>query len=617
VFNQSSHEPVTSYILDLGGYNQLAVGASGGIGDSNHISSDRVDPESYLPYSRAQLNPRIVHFGISNFFAAHLGTIIEDLNCAQARWLQEPSWGIVAVSMRSPEKVQQLRKQNHLYTVGAVENDSREVSLVGSVVASVHGPTDPQILANYLESADMATFTVTQGAYFVDGDPREGRLRTCDEIREDVATLVERVGRVGFERIGNGAGYRTALAPVVEELAQRFVQNRPPLVVMSLDNTPPWLNGDILRVALSNMAAQLEEQITEGQLKGFADFIWKKLPVLSTVVDRITPQQDTVDKSWMYHPSGISDGIAVVTERHRCLKYEVEDPAGYLNEGQVVIPDFSLVSGVSQVPSVAAHVHMKSRLINSLDVIAGQLGTRAGFSTLGEFLSFPSFQALEEAVLTTELGRGVGGLKRPEIHCFIEEVQARRRNAFISGVNTLNRLNNKGTSKMPNRIGAAIAALSDDTESAKALTLTNACYLRTLLDQMDETGAAVQLQDDSPEKVAQIAATYARASSLAAVEVFQSGNAGLADSRTMLLDAQETAGIEALLDQESWLFGTGFASSDGREILVSELPSFRQRLTEYFIALRAQPNGQASQRVLEVSRSIVNPLKCPTDYFAN
>lgn len=230
--------------------------------------------------------------------------------------------------------------------------------------------------------------------------------------------------------------------------------------------------------------------------------------------------------------------------------------------------------------------------------------------------------SLEDSVLTTELSRSVQSLPRLDVLGFSDEVRERRRNKEISAINDLSRLNNKGSEKMPARVGAALGAIIDHPEDGKVLTLTYACYLRNIIDRVNEKGEPVNLQDDNPKAIESIRESYYGGAERAVVETlgetsefckylklfpsfsegFQSGlellrssaNHDIADS---LEEIAQIAGIEAVLKEQKWLFGYGEASRTPN----ADNESFQQQLQGYYVRLGRLPAA-------EIAKEIVNPV---------
>jgi mannitol-1-phosphate/altronate dehydrogenase len=539
------------------------------------------------------------------------------------------------------------------------------------VIDSVYSPGNPQKVAELLKHSNLVTLTITQNGYNVDVTNKPPTLSTTPEVLFDSEVLNQRLAGKSFEEIGEGLGYKTALASIVEELARRFLTKELPPAIMSLDNTPPAPNGEVIRAALIGFAQRVEQQSEQedgkNSLRGFTGFIESDLPILHTVVDRITPNQDSIDRLWIEEAMEFFDPATIVTEGHRSLIIQVDDPKKYIDRGIVSIPDLTIVEGVCEVPDIRPEMELKSRCLNSLDVVAAQIGTRLGLKTIGQFVTHPVLAALEDRVLATELARGVVSVDRRRADEFAEEVVQRRENLEISGINILSRLNNKGSDKMPNRIGAAIAAVSCAHETEEALTLTFACYLRNIIDKTDENGNELHLQDDAPDRIRDIVQTFnSRGEAIVRRELsrnpailriidngdklrkteeygnesnFEATNSkelhrdfytsesinsgynfrqGLDNARKLLTDEgygelgdelvqiYEEAGIRGVLEEQTWLFGQG-TDENGMLVKVGEIQTFQRRLIEYYTAMD-------KHSVIDVALTIANPIKRPDGY---
>lgn len=579
-----------------------------------------------LPYERSLLEPTIVHFGPSNFFRSHFATIIEDTNLDISRRGGVPTDGVAVVSMMSPGVTQSLRNQDHVYTVGEISaDDKRSVKAVGSVIDSVFSKENPDKTADLLKGADLVSLTVTFKGYHVQDSSGQIEGTQDNDVVHDASVLKLRLQGNSFGEIGDGSGYRTPMGPIVEELLRRDREGGVMPVLMSLDNTPPFANGTVLRESLKGLVDAFGWQSSgagENEVYRRGNDAIDRLVILSTVVDRITPQQHQVDREWLQKDHNLFDPLAVIAEQHRSLKYQAIDPHGVLRSQNVRLPDFVHSSHVIRVDDVQAEIDLKSRCLNSLDVVAGQIGTRIGARTVWDFVSNPVMESLEDSVLTTELSRGVQSLPRLYVLGFSDEVRDRRRNKEISAINELSRLNNKGSEKMPARIGAALGAIIDHPEDGKVLTLTYACYLRNIIDGVNEKGEPVKLQDDNPKAVESIQDSFYAGAERALVEavgegsefykylkLFPSfseglqsglellrtdGNHDIADS---LEELAQMAGIDAVLKEQKWLFGYGE---------VSKLPNadnlnFQQQLQGFYVRLGRLPAA-------EIAKEIVNPV---------
>lgn len=616
----------TSVLMPIGTSRHASVEIEAEESLENFAFRTPQEASAELPYDRSLLEPSIVHFGPSNFFRSHFATIIEDTNLDIASRGGVPSDGAAVVSMVSPGGIESLRNQDYLYTTGEIAgNDQRSMKLVGSVVYGVFSPDYPDKTADLLKGADLISLTVTFKGYHVHAPNGQLVSNGDGDVAHDAVVLKSRLQGRSFSEIGDGFGYRTPMGAIVEELLRRDKEGSALPVLMSLDNTPPFSNERVLREALRGIVEEFGA-ISSGQedLQSYrrAGDSVERLVILSTVVDRITPQQHQVDRDWLRQDHNIEDALAVISEGHRSLKYQAIDPKGLMRSGDVRLPDFIQSSHVTRVDDVQAALELKSRCLNSLDVVAGQVGTRIGAKSVWDFVSNPVMASLEDVVLANELSRGVQAVPQLDVMGFCEEVRERRHNKEISSINELSRLNNKGSEKMPARIGAALSALIDSPEEANVLTITYACYLRNIIDGVNEKGESVKLQDDNPAAIQAIRDSYYKGAEKALVAMvgeesefykhvrsyptFSEGFASAVDVlradekqniADLLVEVAARGGIQTVLLEQKWLFGCG----EGASVLNTDDTGFPERLEEFYFQL-----GRRS--VSNIVKEIVNPV---------
>ncbi|MBN9272250.1 MAG: mannitol dehydrogenase family protein, partial [Mesorhizobium sp.] len=113
-------------------------------------------------YDRAKLRPGIVHLGVGAFHRAHQAAYVDD--CLTSG---ETGWGIVGVSLRSPETRDALAPQDGLYTLAARDGDGEALRVVGSVRTLLVAPKSPEAVLAALTDPDIriVTLTVTEKAY--------------------------------------------------------------------------------------------------------------------------------------------------------------------------------------------------------------------------------------------------------------------------------------------------------------------------------------------------------------------------------------------------------------------------------------------------------------------
>ncbi|HSK41746.1 MAG TPA: mannitol dehydrogenase family protein, partial [Arenibaculum sp.] len=98
----------------------------------------------------------IVHLGTGAFHRAHQAVYTEDAMAA------EPGpWGIVGVSLRSPDTRDALAPQDCLYTVAIRDASGERLRVVGSVTGLLVAPEDPGAVLDRLTRPETRIVSLT------------------------------------------------------------------------------------------------------------------------------------------------------------------------------------------------------------------------------------------------------------------------------------------------------------------------------------------------------------------------------------------------------------------------------------------------------------------------
>nr|WP_202112449.1 MULTISPECIES: hypothetical protein [unclassified Gilliamella] len=136
-------------------------------------------PESILHkplYDRKKITSRIVHLGFGAFHRGHQALLTDRLlnkgNC---------DWGICEVNIVGGEElINEIRKQDHLYTVLEKGATSKEAFIIGSVKESLLTLTDgiDVILEKMADPVvEIVSLTVTEKGYCMFPGGAESRVR--------------------------------------------------------------------------------------------------------------------------------------------------------------------------------------------------------------------------------------------------------------------------------------------------------------------------------------------------------------------------------------------------------------------------------------------------------
>src|SRR3712207_3871119 len=85
-------------------------------------------------YNRKDIGTGLVHLGVGAFHRAHQAVYTVDV------LTQDPQWGIVAASLRSPDTFDALQPQDGLYTLSVRSQEGEALRVIGSIRQVVVAP---------------------------------------------------------------------------------------------------------------------------------------------------------------------------------------------------------------------------------------------------------------------------------------------------------------------------------------------------------------------------------------------------------------------------------------------------------------------------------------------
>jgi mannitol 2-dehydrogenase len=223
-------------------------------------------------YDRAALDPHVLHVGVGGFHRAHMALYTDELAAGGSRWGIRGA-GLLAADRRMADV---LQAQNHLYTLIERDSDGSRTRVVGSIVDYVFAAGECDTFAERVADPQVAilSLTITEGGY----------------------SLADR---------------NPTIEAIVAGLDKRRASGGRPLTILSCDNLPG--NGDVARAAIATVADARSE------LTRFID----ACAFPNSMVDRITPQTQDADRTWLRDEVGIDDEWPVVCEPFR--QWVIED----------------------------------------------------------------------------------------------------------------------------------------------------------------------------------------------------------------------------------------------------------------------------------------------------
>ncbi|MFB9950076.1 mannitol dehydrogenase family protein [Rhizobium puerariae] len=305
-------------------------------------------------YDRASLKPGIVHIGLGAFHRAHQAVYTDAALAEEAG-----GWGIVGVSLRSVDIVDDLKAQDGLYTVVARSAAGDSARVIGSVMKGLSGAGDrEEILALLADPAiRVVTITVTEKAYGY--DPVSGGLdRSHPSVAVDLARPSAPVGVIGY---------------VVEGLARRHAAGLAPFTVLCCDNLPT--NGRIVRRLVVEMAGARDAAL--------AGWITEQGAFPCSMVDRIVPAATDETRARAEALLGAEDRLALETEPF--MQWVIEDR---FVSGR---PKWE-AGGALFVGDVEPYEKMKLRLLNGSHSLMAYLGQLHGLTYIRDVIAVPEYR---------------------------------------------------------------------------------------------------------------------------------------------------------------------------------------------------------------------------------
>jgi len=414
-------------------------------------------------YDRRAIETGIVHLGVGAFHRAHQAVYVDDI------LEQDPHWGIVAASLRSPDTYDALEPQNGLYTLSVRSGEGEALRVIGAIRRVIVAPQAVEDLLRVMADPKtrIVSLTVTEKGYC--HDPATG---TLNEAHPDVV-----------HDLRNPHLPRSALGFLAEALRRRRIARVPPFTVLTCDNLPS--NGRTVKRVLTRFA-----ELSDA---AFGRFVADEVACPSTMVDRIVPATSDEDRGRIRERLGLTDAWPVVTERFTQWVIEDRFPQGR--------PAWER-AGAEFVADVEPYEHMKLRLLNGSHSTLAYLGYLAGYETVADTMADPAFERLIAGLMNEEVtptlhmppGADLAAYKRALIERF-KNPALRHRTWQIAM---------DGSQKLPQRLlGTVRDRLRQDAPIGR-LALGVAAWMRYATG-IDEKGAPIDVRDPMAARLRQTA----------------------------------------------------------------------------------------------------------------
>ena len=367
-------------------------------------------------------------------------------------------WGIVGVSLRSPDTRDALRGQDWGYTSVTLAPEGEQTRWI-TVLNDVRvAPEDPEAVLGEMAKPEVriVTLTVTEKGYC--HNPATGALNVDHpDIQHDLIHDLP-VSAIGF---------------LVRALQRRRAAGAAPFTVLTCDNLPE--NGRLVRGLVLDFARRLDPTL--------ADWIEEQGKFPCTMVDRITPATTKADIARVAEVTGRPDAAPVMHEPFAHWVIEDDFVGG-------ARPDFA-AAGVEMVQDVTAHEHMKLRMLNGTHSALAYTGYLAGHETIADTVADPVFAAYVRR-LWSEIIPAVQAPEGVSLTAYADALFDRYANPGIR--HRTWQIAMDGSQKLPQRILGSFAANVSAGRDCPALCLAVAAWMR-YVGGVDEQGQEIDVRD--------------------------------------------------------------------------------------------------------------------------
>jgi fructuronate reductase len=351
-------------------------------------------------YDRSTQKAGCVHFGIGAFHRAHQAVYNDDAMNGGER-----DWGIIGVSLRSPDVAEQMNPQDGLYTLAVRTGEQTRYRLIGSVQKVLVASQDPDSVIEAIASPDtnILTFTITEKGY----------CRASD-------------GSLDPALAHEGSVYHFLRAGI----SARRAQGLGGLTLLSCDNLAA--NGAQLRRLVSDYFTLHDPDL----------LVWVSANCTfpSSMVDRIVPATTKADRDTANQALGLADEALVGTEPFSQWIIE-DDFAGPRPAWEKV--------GATIVSDVAPYEMAKLRMLNGAHSALAYIGLCAGHAFVHEAVADPKIRPIIEQLIRVEAAATIKIGPGQDLDAYATALLARFDNKALH--HRLSQIAMDGSQKIPQR----------------------------------------------------------------------------------------------------------------------------------------------------------------------
>ena len=425
----------------------------------------------YPQYDRGQLRSRIVHFGFGAFHRAHQALYTHHLLEST-----DSDWGICEVNLMPGNDrvlIENLKKQQLLYTVAEKGAESTELKIIGSMKEALHPEIDGcEGILNAMARPQTAivSLTVTEKGYCADA--ASGQLDLNNPlIKHDLE---------------NPTAPKSAIGYIVEALRLRREKGLKAFTVMSCDNVRE--NGHVAKVAVLGLAQARDPQL--------AAWIEENVTFPCTMVDRIVPAATPETLQEIADQLGVYDPCAIACEPFR--QWVIED--NFVN-GR---PDWDKV-GAQFVADVVPFEMMKLRMLNGSHSFLAYLGYLGGYETIADTMTNPAYRKAAFALMMQEQAPTLSMPEGTDLNAYATLLIERFSNPSLR--HRTWQIAMDGSQKLPQRLLDPVRLHLQNGGSWRHLALGVAGWMR-YTQGVDEQGNAIDVVDPMLAEFQKVNAQY-------------------------------------------------------------------------------------------------------------
>ncbi|HHC4792241.1 TPA: fructuronate reductase [Escherichia albertii] len=419
--------------------------------------------DSNLPVARpswdhSRLESRIVHLGCGAFHRAHQALYTHHLLEST-----DSDWGICEVNLMPGNDrvlIENLKKQQLLYTVAEKGAESTELKIIGSMKEALHPEIDGcEGILNAMARPQTAivSLTVTEKGYCADA--ASGQLDLNNPlIKHDLE---------------NPTTPKSAIGYIVEALRLRREKGLKAFTVMSCDNVRE--NGHVAKVAVLGLAQARDPQL--------AAWIEENVTFPCTMVDRIVPAATPETLQEIADQLGVYDPCAIACEPFR--QWVIED--NFVN-GR---PDWDKV-GAQFVADVVPFEMMKLRMLNGSHSFLAYLGYLGGYETIADTMTNEDYRKAAFALMMQEQAPTLSMPEGTDLNAYATLLIERFSNPSLR--HRTWQIAMDGSQKLPQRLLDPVRLHLKNGGSWRHLALGVAGWMR-YTQGVDEQGNAIDVVD--------------------------------------------------------------------------------------------------------------------------